>query len=456
MLRRTVHARLTAGFAFQATIAAQLFGTAKGLGFQLTTLARQLVRTVARPLEFLLLERNIPVLKPNQPLISVDDHLIEPATLWSDRLPRGLLERGPHVKDDPDGTQAWYYEGNRFPTLALNAVAGKPFDAFNLEPTRYDDILPGCFSQKERLADMDIDGVYASLCFPTFSRFCGQTFYEAKDKDLALLCVRAYNDFLTDGWAGGSNGRLLGLAIVPLWDPHLMAIELRRAVENGAVAVTMSENPAGLGLPSYYDRAYWGPVFAAAQELDVPICMHIGSGSTQINSDAPEATFSTRVILVGLNSMRAAVDLLLGPVFETFPNLKVVLSEGGLGWVPYIMERLDYTWTRYRAMENLSAEPPSEVMRRNIWFAMIDDVAGIELRHTIGVDHITWESDYPHADTSWPHSRKRVGEFLHEVPDDEVAAIVAGNAARLFRVDLAAAQKHASSTSQPSATETTA
>jgi len=383
------------------------------------------------------------MLKANEPLISVDDHLIEPATLWSDRLPRAHRERGPHVKDDANGEQAWYYEGNLFPTLALNAVAGKPYDSFNLEPTRFADILPGCYSQKERLEDMDTDGVYASLCFPTFSRFCGQTFLEAEDKELALLCVQAYNDFTTDEWAGGSGGRLLGLAIVPLWDPELMANELRRAVGNGAVAVTLSENPAALGLPSYYDITYWGPLFTAAQELDVPICLHIGSGSSQINSDAPEAKWSTRIVLVGLNSMRAAVDLLLGPVFDAFPKLKVVLSEGGLGWVPYIMERLDYTWTRYRLMESLSAEPPSEVLRRNMWFAMIDDVAGIQLRHTIGVDHITWESDYPHADTSWPHSRKRVGEFLHDVPDDEVSAIVSGNAARLFRVDLAAAQKYA-------------
>jgi len=383
------------------------------------------------------------MLKANEPLISVDDHLIEPATLWSDRLPRAHRGRGPHVKDDANGEQAWYYEGNRFPTLALNAVAGKPYDSFNLEPTRFADILPGCYSQKERLEDMDTDGVYASLCFPTFSRFCGQTFLEAEDKELALLCVQAYNDFTTDEWAGGSGGRLLGLAIVPLWDPELMANELRRAVGNGAVAVTLSENPAALGLPSYYDITYWGPLFTAAQELDVPICLHIGSGSSQINSDAPEAKWSTRIVLVGLNSMRAAVDLLLGPVFDAFPKLKVVLSEGGLGWVPYIMERLDYTWTRYRLMESLSAEPPSEVLRRNMWFAMIDDVAGIQLRHTIGVDHITWESDYPHADTSWPHSRKRVGEFLHDVPDDEVSAIVSGNAARLFRVDLAAAQKYA-------------
>ena len=380
----------------------------------------------------------VDMLKDTQLLISVDDHLVEPPDLWLDRLPADLRARGPQVHEGDDGVEAWWYDGARYPTLALGAVAGMEYEDFNQEPTRFDQILPGCYRVKERLEDMDQDGILASLCFPTFARFCGQTFLEAEDKDLAWHCVRAYNDFQTDEWGRSSGGRLIPLAIIPLWDPELAAEELQRVVGNGAAAVALSENPAALGLPSYYSD-HWDPLFAVAQDLDVPICMHIGSGSKQVDTDATDAPFSTKCVLVGLNSMVAVVDLMLSRVFDRFSKLKIVLSEGGIGWVPYIRERADYTWLRYRTMDDLSARPPSEIMDEHIWFCMIDDRAGLTMRHDIGVDKIMWECDYPHADTMWPHARKRLGEVMADIPDDEVARIVEGNARKLFKVDTSAA-----------------
>jgi predicted TIM-barrel fold metal-dependent hydrolase len=373
------------------------------------------------------------MLKDSQVLISVDDHVVEPPDLWTSRLPERLRDRAPQVRTETDGSEAWYYDGRRYQTLALGAVAGKDWKDFTAEPTRLDDILPGCYRVKERLEDMDQDGILASLCFPTFSRFCGQTFMEADDKDLALQCVQAYNDFQTDEWSGESGGRLIPLAILPLWDAELAATELRRTVAKGAAGIAFSENPAALGLPSYYGE-YWDPVFAAAQDLDVPLCMHIGSGSKQVNTDAEDAPYSTRCVLVGLNSMVAITDLLFSQMFDRFADLKIVLSEGGIGWVPYIRERADYTWMRYRHMDSLSSRPPSDIMRDHIWFCMIDDEAGIKMRDDIGIDKIMWECDYPHADTMWPHARKRLAEVLADVPDDEVAKIVEGNARKLFRV----------------------
>lgn len=379
------------------------------------------------------------MLTDSQVLISVDDHLVEPPDLWLNRLPTKLRERGPHVREDDDGVEAWWYEGKRYPTLALGAVAGTEFKDFTTEPTRFDQILPGCYKVKDRLADMDQDGILASVCFPTFPRFCGQTFMEADDKDLGLKCLQAYNDFQTDEWSAESEGRLVPLALVPLWDVTLAAKELRRTVEKGAAAVSLSENPAALGLPSYYGTD-WDPLFAAAQELDVPICMHIGSGSKQVNSDAEDAPFSTRCVLVGLNSMVAVTDLMFSTIFDRFPHLKIVLSEGGIGWVPYIRERADYTWLRYRSMDDLSSRPPSEIMDENIYYCMIDDEAGLKMRDHIGVDKIMWECDYPHADTIWPNARKRLGEVMVDVPDNEVAQIVEGNARTIFKVKATTAE----------------
>jgi predicted TIM-barrel fold metal-dependent hydrolase len=373
------------------------------------------------------------MLKDSQALISVDDHVVEPPDLWTKRLPAAVRDRGPQVREGDDGTEAWWYDGQRYTTLALGAVAGMDYTDYNLEPTRYDQILPGCYKVKERLEDMDMDGILASMCFPTFSRFCGQTFLEAKDKDLALQCVQAYNDFQTDEWSGESGGRLIPLAILPLWDAELAAKELRRTVGKGAAAVAISENPAALGLPSYYGEA-WDPVFAVAQELDIPLCMHIGSGSKQVNTDAEDAPYSTRCVLVGLNSMVAVTDLIYSRLFDRFGQIKFVLSEGGLGWVPYIRERADYTWTRYRSMDHLGSRPPTEIMDEHIWTCMIDDEAGLRMRDIIGVDKIMWECDYPHADTVWPHARKRLGEVMADIPDDEVAQMVEGNARKLFKV----------------------
>lgn len=376
------------------------------------------------------------MIDPEQCLISVDDHLIEPPDLWVSRLSEKDREAGPRIIEKADGQQRWLYEGDEFPNIGLGAIAGRKFEDFSNDPVRFDEMLPGCYRVKDRLADMDLDGVHASLCFPSFSRFCGQTFLAARDKDLALRCVQAYNDFVIDEWGGESGGRLLPMVIVPLWDPVLAADELRKSVARGAVAATFTENPSALGLPSFYSD-HWDPLFAAAQEADVPLCMHIGSGSKQIDSDAPDAKFSTRCALIGLNSMLALTDLLLSPTFDRFPDLKVTLSEGGAGWVPYLLERADYTWVRYRTMDNLSERQPSEMFRKNVWVCMIDDEIGVKVRHEIGVDRIMWECDYPHGDTSWPQSRKRVEEMLADVPADEAAAIVEGNARQLFRLSSA-------------------
>jgi predicted TIM-barrel fold metal-dependent hydrolase len=375
------------------------------------------------------------VFDPSQLVISVDDHLVEPPDLWTERVPARDRDRAPRITDLEDGKQAWIYDGHQYATRLLVSVAGKSFEEFSTEASHFGEIRAGCYSVKERLDDMDHDGVFASMCFPTFPRFCGQTFLEAPDKDFALVCLQAYNDFVLDEWAGESGGRLLPLTILPLWDPQLAEAELRRTAAKGAVAVSVSENPSALGLPSYYTD-HWDPVFRAAEELGLPLCLHIGSGSKQVDTDAPDAPFSTRCVLVGLNSMVAVTDLLFSGAFAKFPDVKVVLSEGGVGWVPYILERSDYTWMRYKKMDRLNPVPPSEVFRRNVWVCMIDDQAGIDNRHTIGVDKIMWECDYPHPDTSWPSSRTRLEAMLADVPPQESAAIVAGNAQHVFGLSL--------------------
>ncbi|MFF1834825.1 amidohydrolase family protein [Streptomyces sp. NPDC058231] len=396
-------------------------------------------------------------LQDHMQLISVDDHLIEPPSLWADRLPKKFLDAGPRIveRDMSNETgdeglsaalltaarhgeqgskrlaQVWQYEGRIYPNIGLNAVAGKRPQEYGMDPTRYSDMLPGCYDVHARVADMDIDGVQAALCFPSFPRFSGTVFLEGKDKELALLSVQAWNDFQLDEWAAAYPDRIIPMIILPLWDPEAAAREIYRCAAKGARAITFPENTVGLGLPSFYTD-HWDPVFRAAQETGMPLCMHFGSsGKPPITS--PEAPMAVMISLFGTNSMDATADLLFSPVFHKFPELKIALSEGGIGWVPYLLERIDLTWEKHRWYQNVNREVrPSDLWRKHFYGCFIDDLEGVVRREKVGVDNIMWECDYPHSDSNWPKSRHYVSELMNDVPDEEVHKMVEWNARRVF------------------------
>jgi predicted TIM-barrel fold metal-dependent hydrolase len=278
---------------------------------------------------------------------------------------------------------------------------------------------------------MDLDGIQAQLCFPQLPRFAGTLFLEGEDRSLALDCVRAYNDFVIDEWCGAAPGRFIPMVILPLWDPALAVEEIERTGKKGAKAIAFPENPVPLGLPSFHTD-HWNPVFAAAQELDAPLCLHFGTSGSSPNP-APDAPGIVPMSLMGLNSMSTTADLIFSDVFHEFPNLKVVLAEGGIGWIPWLVERLDHMWGLHRHYTGVNTTvPPSELFHKHMFGCFVDDPVGITLRHQIGIDNILWECDYPHSDSFWPHARERLTEQLAEVPDNEVHAIVENNARRLF------------------------
>ena len=158
-------------------------------------------------------------------------------------------------------SEFWVYEDRQIVTTGLNAVAGKKREEFSPEPITYDDMRPGCYDPAARVADMDQGCVLVSMLFPSFPRYCGQVFHEAKDKDLALLCVQAWNDFILEEFAAAYPGRFIPMMIIPLWDPAAAAAEIERTAALGAKSIAFSENPTKLGLPSIHTD-YWDPVFA--------------------------------------------------------------------------------------------------------------------------------------------------------------------------------------------------
>jgi predicted TIM-barrel fold metal-dependent hydrolase len=365
-------------------------------------------------------------------LISVDDHIIEHPNVWQDRLPERFKELGPKVVYE-DGIPIWWYADKRYPPLGLDAVAGDDPTQFRLDPKKFEAMRPGCLDPKERLRDMDEDGVWASLAFPQFPRFAGQTFLERGDRDLALACVRAWNDFVLDEWCATDPERLIPLSIVPLWDASLAAAEIERTAAKGSRAITFSENPAALGLPSFWTKE-WAPMFSALEETGNVLCLHIGSSSRPIIPHE-QATTALIISLMGVLTQTAMADLCFSEVFNDHPGLKVMFSEGGIGWVPYMLERLEQVWEKHRFHSTVNtAKSPTECFRDHLWSCFIRDDAGLELRHRIGVDKILWEADYPHSDCVWPNSRKYLSEQLVDVPDDEARLIAGGNAKALLRL----------------------
>jgi len=395
-------------------------------------------------------------------IISVDDHVVEPANIWQDRLPDAFKDRGPRIERDTgkflfeggtfsyekggdDGVPCdwWLYEELVYPMPRLSACAGRPRDEIVNVPITYDEMQPAFYDPVERLKAMDANHMEASLCFPnTLPRFCGQTFMERGDKELSLLCVQAYNDWMIDEWCGapGARGRLIPMTIVPLWDAELAAAEVRRCAEKGSFAVAFSENPYPLGLPSFHDPdKYWDPFFQACEDTRSVVCMHIGS-SSKMPATSPDAPFAVSSTLTFQNAMGSMCDYLLSGILVRFPNLKIAYSEGQVGWMPYVIERIDKVWDENRAFGGVAdqvPEPPSTYIAGRIFGCIFDDETGLANRDVIGMDQITFETDYPHADSTFPHSAKIAQDMCDKagLNGEERWKLLRGNAINAFGLE---------------------
>jgi predicted TIM-barrel fold metal-dependent hydrolase len=368
-------------------------------------------------------------------LVSVDDHVVEPPSMFANHVPASYRDRAPRVVRKSDGSDVWVFEGNQLPNIGLNAVAGRPPDEYGVEPTSFDQLRAGCYDVHARIGDMNANGVLASMCFPTFPSFCGQLWRNTKDKDLALTMAKAYNDWHIDEWCGAYPGRFIPLAVPPIWEPGLMAEEIRRAARKGCHAVSFTENPEVLGLPSLHDP-HWDPVWKTCCDEGTIVCIHIGSGAG-MSFTSMDAPVNVMITVQPITVFSCAADLLWSRLFREFPDLKFALSEGGVGWIPYFLERADYVYKQHRAWtrQDFGDRLPSDVFREHVVTCFIDDPVGIRMRHAVGIDTMTWECDYPHSDTTWPHSPEALAAAFDGVPDDEVDKITHANALRHFRLD---------------------
>jgi predicted TIM-barrel fold metal-dependent hydrolase len=370
-------------------------------------------------------------------IVSVDDHVVEPPDIFEGRFPRRLAEHEPRIVETENGGQAWLWLDKVLPNVGFNAVAGRPPEEHTFDPTRFEHMRRGAWDVHYRVKDMDINGVWASVCFPSFlPGFVGQRLsLWPSDDELALTAVRAYNDWHLEAWCGQYPDRLIPNQLPFLRDPLVAADEIRRNAARGFKAVSFSEAPHRLGLPTIHS-GYWDPLFEACEETETVVCLHVGSaGETPTTSDdAPPGVIGA---LFSASSFTYTVDWLYSKIPTQFPGIKISMSEGGIGWVAAVIDRVDHLGVRANRLSDRLGQdhgtPLSEILRRNFWFCALDEPSGFLAREVIGVDNITVESDYPHSDSTWPDTQPLLREHLAGVPVEEQRKMCWKNAVDLYR-----------------------
>ncbi len=372
-------------------------------------------------------------------LVSIDDHSIEPPDMFENHVPAKWKDLAPKVVRNADGVDEWVFQGEATSTpFGMAATVGWPREEWGFNPGAYSELRPGCFDVDERVRDMNANGVLASMNFPTMAGFNARTFTESSDKEIALVMLRAYNDWAIDEWCAAHPGRFIPLGMVPMWDVDLAVEEVRRLAAKGCRSISFLETPHVQGFPSFLS-GYWDPMLAAMCDANMVLSLHIGAGFDVINRP-PEAPIDHLMVLACQISAITAQDLLFGPTLRRFPDLRVALSEGGIGWIPFYFDRIDRHFQNQSWLhdsDDFGGKLPSEVFREHILACYITDPSGLVLRDRIGIDNIAWECDYPHTDTTWPESPEFAWGELQTAGcrDDEIHKITWQNACRFFDWD---------------------
>ncbi len=370
-------------------------------------------------------------------IISVDDHIVEPPDLFEKHLSGEFLATAPQFHTNEKGENWWTYQGMTMSSVGLNAVVGRVPEEYGMEPSSLAQMRKGCWDAKARLEDMDVNGVAASLNFGSIGGFDGsRCFHMAPDKDLALVHLKAYNDWHIKDWCGTDPGRFIACGILPTWDMDATVAEIKRIADMGCTSVSLTENPTKIGLPSIHN-AYWEPMWKAIVEHDITICLHIGSGNPQPHA-SDETPIEAWITTMPMSICVGAADWLSLEALQRYPEMKIILSESGIGWIPYFMERADFSHSRHTAWTNsdFGGLKPSDVFKRNFMTCFIDDAFGLKNLEAVGEDMVAYECDYPHSDALWPEVPEFLIKTVNGLSDQQIDKVTHGNAARFLNFDL--------------------
>jgi predicted TIM-barrel fold metal-dependent hydrolase len=369
-------------------------------------------------------------------LVSVDDHIAEPPDMFEAHVPAKFKHLAPRVETDENGIEQWWYGEVKGRNLGLNAVAGKPREYYNIDASRYDQMRPGCWDVHERVRDMNAGGQLAGLNFPNFTGFSGQVLNQGPDVAVNEIMIRAYNDWHVDEWCGAYPGRFIPCGILPLWDVEKAAAEVRRLAEKGCHAVTFSENPEALNMPSIHS-GLWDPLFAACVETETVIACHLGSSSrsAMTSTDAPAGV---NMSVSSAATIYTLMDLVWATFWERFPTLKFSLTEGDIGWIPYFLWRAEHVNDRHGgwiAHDFSKTGGPTQLFRDHILVCFIKETVGVELIDHFELENVCWESDYPHSDGTWPNAPEELMKTLDGFSDDQINKISHENAMKHYQFD---------------------
>jgi len=374
-------------------------------------------------------------------ILSSDSHIVEPPTLWTDRMDKKRWgDRIPHTVRQHHQSRGltydqWYVDGHAVGTIGGASTAGMRFanpSDIKLEGS-FADVLPGGYDPHAHVQDLDVDGIEADVIYSSVAT----NMYAVSDSTYLRAVFSAYNDWLTD-FCAYSPSRLKGIAHI-LTDDNMEAglAELRRAAKLGLCGAMIPIYPRP---PEFYDQPLYEPLWAIAQDLDMPLSLHIGTrrpGSHTLGAqgkiiqgpaDRSNTDYWVRMSLG---------HIIFSGVLERYPDLRLVNVEQDLSWIPYFMDRMDTTY-RDRPFQATyrfkNAMLPSDFMRRNVYHSFQEDALGVQLRHIIGVDKLVWGSDYPHTESTFPKSQEILQRILKGVPEEEKEMILSKNTAKLYKL----------------------
>ena len=401
-------------------------------------------------------------------LISCNDHIVLPPNAFDEHLSTADRERvkvelfdGPartidneYLRQDyiargrGDETvrgHVWNYDGVRFFTSKISTIEDTSKLAFDdvTPPFDYDAIPERLYDPVARLEVLDRDQVITSATYPMiqFPGFGGAMLLSTLDRDFALRVVRAYNDWILDEFVSRAPGRYLGLVVLPLWDPAACAREIARTAAKGARGLIFVEDPFRLDLPSLYDRS-WDVVFAAAQDADLPLCIHQGSSILAAEGPPNRTRMSMLNLTCPTYPLIALADFVGSLAFVRFPRLRIVLNESEIGWVPHALGRFDFMWRRHGMSGGpgyvgpSTPELPSTYIPGHVWFSLNPsyETFGPQVIRDVGIDNVVVDVDYPHADTSYGETTQLLHKRLGYLDDDELQKVLRGNAQHLFNI----------------------
>jgi uncharacterized protein len=383
-------------------------------------------------------------------LIDADSHLTEPEDMWITRATAKYKDRVPqtHV-DNSDGVSYWWVDGDK--KLAKNnsiAFVRKngdkiPYFGADFMGGPREDVHAAASEAKPRVDMLDEMGIYAQIVYPNVMGFAAPAMVQGLDRDLSYVITAIYNDAMAE-WQAEGQGRLLPQAVLPFWDIENSVKEAQRVKDLGLTGVTMAGEPHLGGLPDL-GQPDWDPLYEVLSDLELPIDIHIGARNFEGSqagvawpSLGERAAKPVRSIQTELSNSRFISNLCASDVLIRYPKLNWVSVESGIGWIPYVLERVDYEYREeFRGIGAPDLPPAKEIFQMGIygtfWF---EDAGPLDLIPRIGADNILWETDFPHPTSLYPSPVERSEEKLKALAPDVIRKIMQDNSARLYKIEV--------------------